>query len=338
MNLEDVLDPEYGLQQDEWSITSPRFGEDGQLEVVGFAGSRNHSKYYVVKCHTCAKDGELFKGGYFQSKKTSLVKGQIPCGCSKAPKWSKEQYAVLCSRKAEELGYKFTGFTGEWIGSRSKINMQCKEHGDWGSGVIFNLLFKGTTCPGCRHDYMKEVKKKPDPVMIESFFATGCFHPSTIFYRSSRKNNLGWRVYWSVSCPECGESGESTGSDLQKGCRPCACSRMRQQEAYINWIMDGSKVVAVKFGIANIAINRSKQQNASCVYEVRNYLVYKFPDVQSCKSAERACKLELDCGIISKNEMSDGYTETTFSYNVDKIKQIYSSHGGVCIFNSEDIK
>ena len=38
MNLEDVLDPEYGLQQDAWSLSKPTFGEEGQLEVVGWSG------------------------------------------------------------------------------------------------------------------------------------------------------------------------------------------------------------------------------------------------------------------------------------------------------------
>ena len=32
-NLEDLIDPEYGLQQDEWSLTRPRFGAEGQKSV-----------------------------------------------------------------------------------------------------------------------------------------------------------------------------------------------------------------------------------------------------------------------------------------------------------------
>lgn len=35
MNLEDVIDPEYGLQQDEWSLSKPTFGKENQLEVIG---------------------------------------------------------------------------------------------------------------------------------------------------------------------------------------------------------------------------------------------------------------------------------------------------------------
>ena len=38
MNLEDVIDSEYGLQQDDYSLSGVVFGEDGQLEIVGWSG------------------------------------------------------------------------------------------------------------------------------------------------------------------------------------------------------------------------------------------------------------------------------------------------------------
>ena len=41
MNLEDVIDPEYGLQQDDWSLSKPRFGKESQLEVVVWSGLDN---------------------------------------------------------------------------------------------------------------------------------------------------------------------------------------------------------------------------------------------------------------------------------------------------------
>ena len=90
MNLEDVLDPEYGLQQDDWSLSKPRFGEEGQLEVVGWSGKSWSAKFYILKCNKCSQDSELFGEGYFRSVKSVLVKGQVPCGCSRNPNWSQE--------------------------------------------------------------------------------------------------------------------------------------------------------------------------------------------------------------------------------------------------------
>ena len=64
MNLEDVLDPEYGLQQDAWSLSKPTFGEEGQLEVVGWSGIQGRIKLYVLKCDKCSQGSELFGEGY----------------------------------------------------------------------------------------------------------------------------------------------------------------------------------------------------------------------------------------------------------------------------------
>lgn len=89
-NLEDLIDPEYGLQQDEWSLTRPKFGEHGQLEVIGWSGKLYTSfKKYIVKCSICSKDSELFGEGLFCGIKANLLKS-LPCGCSTHPKWSKQ--------------------------------------------------------------------------------------------------------------------------------------------------------------------------------------------------------------------------------------------------------
>lgn len=330
MNLEEVLSPEDGLQQDEWSLTKPKFGEEGRLEVVGWSGKQYSNKIYILKCSKCAEDSELFGEGYFRSPKGNLVNNkQVPCGCSRNCKWTQEQYKVLCSRKAKELGYMFLGFVGEWKGNLTKIKMSCEKHGEWGTGNIHNIL-NGRGCPKCGNVTRSEAKTKPHDVMIASFFASGSFHPDTKFWRSERLCTQGFRRYWHMSCPICGESGESTSDSLQRGKRSCACSKHRQQQAYINWVVDDNNMaVAIKFGIARDSSQRVKSQNRVSVYDVRNYLTYTFPDVASCKKAERQCKKELDCGIILKRDMPDGYTETTWTYNLVRVKQIFEKNGGL---------
>jgi hypothetical protein len=325
MNLEDLIN-ENGLQQDKWSLTKPRFGEHDQLEVVGYSNCRiTNKKFYILKCDICSQDVEIFGEGYFYGLKNNLVKlYQLPCGCSKKPNWTKEQFATLCTRKAAEQGYTFLGFIGDWKGAYTNIKMLCNKHGQWNNGDINELRNKGRGCPGCNGGI-----KKADAVMIASFFASGAFHPETRFSRVERLNKQGNKPYWLMSCPECGESGESFSGNLQKGQRPCICSIMRQKEAYINFVMDGGSIIAIKFGIANNSTARARQQNTWSLYEVQQHLVYQFPSVESCKTAERGCKRELECGILSKQEMPDGYTETTWAYNLEKIIEIYKRNGGI---------
>lgn len=336
MNLEDVIDPEYGLQQDEWSLTAPRFGDEGQLEVIGWSGKQGSAKYYILKCNKCSQDSELFGDGYFRIVKGNLTKGQIPCGCARSPWWTKNQYTILCSRKARELGYEFLGFDGTWKGTFTKIEMLCPKHGVWRSGIIHNLINIGSGCLHCSPRGRGGANTKPDDMMIQSFFASGAFHPDTKFWRSDRLRGHR-RDFWFISCPECGEQGEAQSTQLQRGGRPCACSAQRQQECYINWIVDDyNNAVALKFGIANNTVKRVKQQDSKSIYEIRNYLTYTFPDVQSCKTAERECLQTLECGVISKEEMLDGYTETTSVLNLGRIKGIYEKYGGTLIEKEDD--
>lgn len=326
MNLEDLID-ENGLQQDEWSLSRPTFGETGQLEVVGHNGKKKDRKFYIMKCSKCALDSELFGQGYFQSRKADIIRGKIPCGCRRH-NWSTEQYSILCSRKARKLGYIFLGFKSVWTGNATKIKMLCEKHGEWDTGNINSLLSSSRGCPACKAVIIQLNKTKSDAEMIQSFLLSKQFHPDTKFWRSDRKNVKGHTAYWFVSCPECGEQGESFSGDLQCGKRPCGCSKQRQKQGYINFLMDGETLVAIKFGIANNSDRRIKEQIRNNTLSIINKFVYLFPSVTSCKKAERECKQELQCGILSLVEMPDGYTETTWVYNLEKIIEIYERNGG----------
>ena len=328
MNLEDLID-ESGLQQDEWSLTKPVFGKEGQLQVVGWCGKCHKNKYYILKCRTCLQDHELYGEGCFRSTRVGLIRGKIPCGCAFNPRWSKEQHFIRCSRKAEELGYKFLGFEGEWKCNITKIKLLCSIHGEWVTGNISGLMNSAAGCPACAMANTFAAVTKPDDVMIKSFQDSGSFHPDTKFWRSNRLNRAGYKPYWSLYCPDCESLAESTSNDLQKGHKSCACSPMRQQECYINLVSDAFKnIVAIKFGIANDSKVRIRKQNKLSVYDVHNHSIFKFQTINACKKAERECKQELECGVLTKEEMPDGYTETTWVYNLEKIIEIYERNGG----------
>ena len=105
MDLEDLIDPEYGLQQDEWSLLNFKFGKDLQLKVVGWSGRvSSGTKLYIVKCAACSADIDLHGDGHFKGLKGDILKGKVPCGCSKSPRWSNEQFTTMCKRKASEEG------------------------------------------------------------------------------------------------------------------------------------------------------------------------------------------------------------------------------------------
>lgn len=332
-NLEDLIDPEYGLQQDEWSLTRPKFGKEGQLEVVGWSGKNSSSnKQYILICQACSQDKELFGEGYFRSLKSNLNRS-LCCGCGKGVQWTEQQYAVLCKRALLKTATSFVRFDGDWKGAvDTKVIRLCEIHGEMISDSVSNIIRKVTGCAKCQKDairpkLLKSITKR-DSVMIESFISSGGFAAETKFQRISRSTKDGRNKYWLVVCPECGESGESTSSCLQRGSRPCSCTKNRQKEAYLNFI-NCTYNILIKFGVANSHLRRIKDQQRSCIYPIESYGAWRFPTKSLCFAAERECKQTLECGVLTKEEMPDGYTETTWVYNLEKIISIYEKHGGV---------
>ena len=332
MNISELLDSSAGLQDDVDELNK-RFGTFKQLEVIGWSGRDTRGyKFYILKCDICSRDNELFGEGYFKILRNNLLNGVLPCGCSKSPRWSQEQFYTICSRKASDLGYIFSGFVGEWEGAHTKVSMLCHTHGVWETTTIHSVTAGGTGCPLCKVIKVGEKNRKTDEVMIKSFLSTGYFHPETQFWRSQRTNSMGYKPYWYVFCPSCETSGESANSDLRIGKRPCMCGAHQQLEAYIHLVVDNGTTVAVKFGVTGNSNNRLRQQRSRTTsYNIEAYTLYRFLTKVDCRNAERECKRELECGVVLKRDFPDGYTETTWAYNIDKIIEIYERNGGVKI-------
>lgn len=324
-NLEDLIDPEYGLQQDEWSLTRPRFGAEGQLEVIGWSGKGrwNHKKY-VVLCKNCSEDSELFGEGLFIIVKNNLVRGAIPCGCSTNRKWMKDEYEIICKRLANCNGFMFKGFTGKWLGNRTRVEVHCPVHGKWGGATIQSVV-ANRGCPLCGDIKMAKSKLKDDDDVTQTFFNSGAFHEDTIFKRAGDK-----KCTWSMVCPRCGFEGRATAGNLQRGCTPCYCSKHNQKIAYINLVRDEKgECRAIKFGITNKDPTlRASQQSSKSVFNIINYMRYDFESRESCRSAEQECLREITCGVIEKEAMLDGWSETVDVKDLDKIISIYEKHGG----------
>ena len=93
-------------------------------------------------------------------------------------------------------------------------------------------------------------------------------------------------------------------------------------------------VLAIKFGKTKSLKRRQREQNTKCIYIVNTHCEYKFSNKSDCFKAERECLQELECGVLSREEMPDGYTETTWPFNLDKIIEIYERNGGIKIENT----
>lgn len=121
---------------------------DGKLEVVGIEGKQGTNTTFKVICTECSKDKELFPYGYFTSQKGHLVRGQKPCGCSKKPKWFGWQFLIL-ARRAAKGRFIVHGFSEEFHGQYTKLNLECLKDGHKWTASIHNVINGGTGCPKC---------------------------------------------------------------------------------------------------------------------------------------------------------------------------------------------
>lgn len=255
---------------------------------------------------------------------------EIPKGRSRRSLMSAEDYLAACNVKALDLGLVLHGISGEYRGSITKLKIECRDHGIQESTCINDFLKKDRKgCRACRDENIGRGGKKSVEAMSGKFMASGGFAQGTTFERSDKITSYRSKPYWWVTCGKCGDKYESESSNLKRGSIACQCSIFRQKECYINSVSDFGTVIALKFGIAKNSDARLKQQQKSCVFQVDKMVVYKFENYNDCLNAERAVRESLECGVISKSDMPDGYTETTNIRNYEKICEIYAEMGGL---------
>lgn len=311
------------------------FGDRGQLAVCARLVKTSAVIIYLVKCSICALDSELFGEGYFSISKAHLKDGKYPCGCSKLPKWTKEQTLIRIERFLYGSSYKFVRIAGPWVATRTRVVCSCEAHGEQPDQAVMDIL-SGRKCRECRVDATTKANKVSDEVHIFNFMSTGMYHPETKFWRSDKKTphkkyREGLSLHWWVSCGECKTTVETLFSTLKQGGLSCECSSYNQKLSYINLIKDSDLEVALKFGISNDVHRRFMGQQNKTQLTLENIGIWEFDNSASCKNAERVLKNTIPCGIISKEVFQDGYSETTYLNQIDTIIKVYEDHGGVQI-------
>jgi hypothetical protein len=396
--LEDILDPEVGLLQDDWSIKRPSYGENGKLQVVGWSGRACGAKLYICYCPICANDKELWGGGYFKSIKSNLQRGTSPCGCGRPRFYSSEQYNIRCRRAIESknpkwslvpcdirstsdvvsitcsihsrsfkttvetvLSKKLKGYgcpecrdrshnkytdkdviekvKGSPIGSRyelvsietspklvdSRITFNCSIHGVWDTSY-YCAVYIDVDCPQCVRKDRSERMSLSDEYHIEKFKSTGVFVEGTSFKKIDRKDAEDRERYWEVTCPTCNTRAESSCTNLRAGVLPCECGAS-YKIGYINRVFteDGE---FIKFGITKNLSRRIHESRKRNRLVIENIISFVFDSKIDCLKAEMECKNKVISGVVNRDVMPDGWTETTFLENLEVLVDVSTKFGG----------
>ena len=287
----------------------------GSLTVVGIAGRDKHgAKVYQCRCSECAKDPELFGDATFRSVKFGLInRGQLPCGCSKKPKWSTAQYRVLISRKAAG---RYTAVVPDDAGNRTKVNCKCNadncDH-EW-EASINSLLNNGTGCQKCAGLLPiteDEAIENIQAICLDKGWKLSGFKDGWVGALKSKlllecSCGCSWiPVYYSIvqngtGCPSCSKSGYSP-------------DKRGWFYTYL-WTDADTNHSFLKYGITNYPTKRLTQQKRNTKYIPTKLCSIPFNDGSIPPAIEKAIDLHKRSNNIpspvTKEMFPDGHTET----------------------------
>lgn len=138
-----------------------RYGEMGQIEVVGWLGHYTGvTRLYTVKCHICAEDEELWGNAEFLTQSSNLKGvGAYPCGCGRNPRWTKAQYKVHIDRHCKKRNYTYVGHIGEWRAGKTLLTFRCNIHDhEWSTTTANGAKNNDFSCPLCSDPAFKRDK------------------------------------------------------------------------------------------------------------------------------------------------------------------------------------
>ncbi|AGH32043.1 endonuclease [Vibrio phage PWH3a-P1] len=245
-----------GVPEEQWTKSQREFvgtqfptPKGGVLTVTGVKGKQGNITVFGLECSVCSKDIELFPDN-FSSTKNGLVKGQIPCGCAKNPRWKEWQNRIRVQRECNKRGYIFHGWYGEYIGSKTKAKIHNSSNRNTWYPSLKNFI-RGCGDPLEGFKKISDAKSLYEGQHIQEFYKAG-FSDGYKFWKSDRLNNRGYKTYWEYTCPTCSndkyvQNGLCTGifsnttGDLKNGMVSCRCSKnykwtQEQREYQINKI------------------------------------------------------------------------------------------------------
>ncbi|CAM0101502.1 endonuclease [Vibrio phage 5P1c] len=318
-------------------------------DVFVFKGKRK----YILECSVCSEDKELWPHGSISCVKSSLLKGNTPCGCSKRPLWTELQNRVRVERECELRGYIFHGWEGVYTNSSTLLDLSSKNSGlRWNTTSLSNFL---SGSGNIKEGWGKTGKSlsKSDSYFTDSFISTGAFLEGTRFWRSGKLNHKGRKTYWYYSCPECSndeyvQSGNCSGvfegeaSHLKQGKISCRCYRgfrwnRKQRDYQIRKLCDEEELSFLGWESGEGYVNTMSRIRWQCkVHHKNSTSVGNFLKGRRCKSCSSAFSNRNGYYLDRKEEedtlyilnFDNKYIKVGRSFNVDnRIKQLSTTSG-----------
>lgn len=308
---------------DEFSGTQFQTPTGSILTVNHIVGKQQRRKLYDVSCSVCSIDKELYPDG-FKLSKPDLTRGRIPCGCSKKPQLSEQQYTIIVKRICKEKNYKFIEFLGGYKNKNTKVVYECPYHGIQDTTSYDNFANKYNGCRKCAHHELIESKRNKDYITnVLGICQTENYE--FIGYQNGYKNK---NSKFDYICKTHNQSfNVSYDSFVNAGCRATCCNSnyggfKRDKPAILYVVKWSNKSRSwIKFGITNHTETpeiRFEQQKEVHHNKTGGVLTYTPLYITEPTDGEIIFQLETTVSNLiqkygnacTKSDMTDGYTET----------------------------
>lgn len=265
---------------------------------------------------TCAKHGD-FKCTPSNHKRG---KGCPECKLSKISAKKSKGIAHFLEKAHEVHGALYDYSMVEMSKCTDFVDIICKVHGVFNQKAAKHLTGRG--CQSCANN---KILSRDERIQQAVAVHGNAYSYDLLPESFSNKSKV------DISCLSHGVFSMNFADHIfqQSGCP--LCKGRIQKQAYINKISDGDHPVAIKFGIAKNYELRLIKQNRESKFELLNIGVWEFSSSSNCKKAEQMVKSLLSTGIVSKQDVPDGYTETVAVDDTSSVIEIYESFGGVRI-------
>lgn len=204
----------------------------------------------------------------------------------------------------------------EFFKIKSVYQFKCKSHGLFLT-TPYNHFVKGSKCPSCVNE---ELKNKHTFGFEKWVRLLKTVHNDYTFREYEKGSNCAKdKIY--VTCKEHGEWLTSIDSMKSSGCP--ACKGYSQKYLYVNLVDNG----VLKYGIASDMTKRLSQQNRVNSLKMRKLLYFVFDNHSDCRICESEIK-NIVKPVLTKKDMTDGWTETCSSRNLELIISMCEKYGG----------
>lgn len=203
----------------------------------------------------------------------------------------------------EKFNKTFISYNGEYIGGETIATWKCDICGDINK-VSFQEAVKDRYCPVCAKDASIKVntKTEEDSIKILNSGYKSVFVNWIDGYKNSRS-----KCY--MHCNVCNGNFISSANQFIMANRCPLCSSKKFKYLYITEFFGRDVGRFIKFGITNVLgdrLYRQAHESGTLPKLIRTFYFEKY----NAREIELLIKNTFDCGVVTKEQFPDGFTET----------------------------